>query len=197
HTLKRRPSITGSCPLWIPKGRRPLFKPLRRMALAVATLALFVSASAQEMEAPRGGVVQIPLATQPATFNPVLPSELAAAIINWTMFSPLTAVNPWTNTLEPYLAEAFEANDDLTVWTFRLRPGVKWHAGAPFTAEDVKFTFVRARDPDEGATNAADFAKVVAVDVIDPLTVNVTLAAPDAFFAARLALGGNEIIPQH
>lgn len=164
------------------------------MALAVV---LAGAVSAQETPTKRGGVVQIPLATQPATFNPILPSELAAAIINWTMFSPLTAVNPWTNTLEPYLAESFEANDDLTVWTFHLRAGVKWHDGAPLTADDVKFTFDRARDPDEGATNAADFAKVVDVRVIDPLTVSVQLAAPDAFFAARLALGGNEIIPRH
>ncbi len=174
-----------------------MFKPLRRMALAVATLALFVSASAQEMEAPRGGVVQIPLATQPATFNPVLPSELAAAIINWTMFSPLTAVNPWTNTLEPYLAESFEANEDLTVWTFRLHEGVKWHDGAPLTARDVKFTFDRIRDPEEGATTHPDFAGVTEVEVVDDLTVRVHLRAPDAFFAARLALGGNEIIPEH
>lgn len=170
---------------------------LTRFVTLLLVVALVGAASAQEQATKRGGVVQIPLATQPATFNPILPSELAAAIINWTMFSPLTAVNPWTNTLEPYLAEAFEANDDLTVWTFHLRSGVKWHDGAPFTAEDVKFTFDRARNPDEGATNAADFAKVVSVDVIDPLTVNVTLTAPDAFFAARLALGGNEIIPQH
>lgn len=170
---------------------------LTRSVLALLVAALAVAAFAQEPATKRGGVVQIPLATQPANFNPILPSELAAAIINWTMFSPLTAVNPWTNTLEPYLAESFEANDDLTVWTFHLRPGVKWHDGAPFTADDVKFTFDRARDPEEGATNAADFAKVVDVKVVDALTVDVTLAAPDAFFAARLALGGNEIIPQH
>lgn len=163
--------------------------------MLVATLG--VTAFAQETPTKRGGVVQIPLATQPATFNPILPSELAAAIINWTMFSPLTAVNPWTNTLEPYLAESWEADADLTTWTFHLRDGVRWHDGVPLTAADVKFTFDRARDPDEGANNAADFAKVVSVDVVDPLTVKVTLEAPDAFFAARLALGGNEIIPEH
>lgn len=116
--------------------------------MLVATLG--VTAFAQETPTKRGGVVQIPLATQPATFNPILPSELAAAIINWTMFSPLTAVNPWTNTLEPYLAESWEADADLTTWTFHLRDGVRWHDGVPLTAADVKFTFDRARDPDEG-----------------------------------------------
>lgn len=168
----------------------------RTLATLTAALVLF-SASAQELNAPRGGVVQIPLATQPATFNPILPSELAAAIINWTMFSPLTAVNPWTNTLEPYLAESFEANSDLTEWTFHLRSGVTWHDGAALTAKDVKFTFDRIRDPEEGATTQADFKGVTDVEVVDDLTVRVSLAKPDAFFAARLALGGNEIIPEH
>lgn len=165
--------------------------------MALATFALLASATAQELDAPRGGVVQIPLATQPATFNPILPSELAAAIINWTMFSPLTAVNPWTNTLEPYLAESFEPNEDLTVWTFRLHDGVKWHDGEALTAEDVKFTFDRIRDPEEGATTNPDFSGVTEVEIVDELTVRVHLDAPDAFFAARLALGGNEIIPEH
>jgi peptide/nickel transport system substrate-binding protein len=165
--------------------------------MVVLVLALVATASAQELDAPRGGIVQIPLATQPATFNPILPSELAAAIINWTMFSPLTAVNPWTNTLEPYLAESWEVSDDLTVWTFHLHEGVTWHDGAPLTATDVKFTFDRIRDPEEGATTHPDFARVTDVTVVDDLTVTVTLAAPDSFFAARLALGGNEIIPSH
>jgi len=156
-----------------------------------------ISAFAQDLEAPQGGTVQIPLATTPGSLNPILPSELASAIINWTMFSPLTAINPWTNELEPYLAESWETNDDLTVWTFHLRDGVTWHDGEPLTAEDVKFTFDRIRNPDEAATTLPDFRGVTAVDVIDPLTVQVTLAESDAFFADRLALGGNEIVPEH
>ena len=170
---------------------------VRRILVALAATATIAVASAQEMDAPRGGTVQIPLATQPATFNPILPSELAAAIINWTMFSPLTAVNPWTNTLEPYLAHSWEANDAITEWTFHLVEGVTWHDGEPLTAHDVKFTFDRIRDPAEGATTLSDMAGVTEVEVIDDLTVRVHLEEPDAFFADRLALGGNEIIPEH
>lgn len=172
-------------------------KNLRTLLLAVGIALSWCCAFGQELDAPRGGIVQIPLATQPGSFNPILPAELAAAIINWTMFSPLTAVNPWTNQVEPYLAERYEVNDDLTVWTFYLREGVTWHDGEPLTAEDVKFTFDRIRNPEEAATTLPDFRNVTEVTVLDTYTVQVTLSAPDGFFADRLALGGNEIIPKH
>ena len=169
-----------------------------RLVLTLAALTLAIlPVTAQDLDAPRGGVVQIPLATTPGSFNPLYSPELAAAIVNWTMFSPLTAVNPWTKELEPYLAERWEANDELTEWTFYLHDGVTWHDGEPLTAEDVKFTFDRIRDPEQAATTLPDLRGVTEVEAIDPLTVRVTLTEPDAFFADRLALGGNEIIPQH
>lgn len=172
---------------------------LKRIILSLGTSALLAAgiAAAQELDAPSGGRIQIPLATTPGSLNPVLPSELASNIINWTMFSPLTAINPWTNELEPYLAENWDVSDDLTVWTFHLREGVTWHDGEPFTAHDVKFTFDRIRDPAEAATTLPDFAGVTDVEVVDDLTLRVTLEQGDAFFADRLALGGNEIIPEH
>ena len=173
---------------------------VRRFSHLLAALAVAFALSgawAQNLDAPRGGVVQIPLATTPGSLMPILPSELASAIINWTMFSPLTAVNPWTNEVEPYLAERYDANDDLTVWTFYLHQGVTWHDGEPLTAEDVKFTFDAIRDPETAATTAPDFRGVVDVEVVDTYTVRVTLEASDGFFADRLSLGGNEIIPKH
>ncbi|MBA2668180.1 MAG: hypothetical protein H0U69_14215 [Trueperaceae bacterium] len=168
-----------------------------RLFAALTVAVAFAFSLAQDLDAPQGGIVQIPLATTPGSLNPILPSELASAIINWTMFSPLTAVNPWTNEVEPYLAESYDANDDLTVWTFYLHQGVTWHDGEPFTAEDVKFTFDAIRDPETAATTAPDFARVTDVEVVDDHTVRVTLSASDGFFADRLSLGGNEIIPKH
>ncbi|MBB6098100.1 peptide/nickel transport system substrate-binding protein [Deinobacterium chartae] len=181
-------------------GRRAVHKGTVALILAVTAAgpaAYFDTATAQAATPQRGGVLDIPLATQPGSFNPVLPAELAATIVNWTMFSPLTAVNPYTLKLEPYLAERYTVSKDLTQWTFFLRRNARWHDGKPVTAEDVKFTFDRIRDPEEGATNLPDFRKVKDVRVINPYQVRVTLNAPDAFFDDRLALGGSEILPKH
>lgn len=171
-------------------------KPHSILLVLLTALASF-SLAQETGDLPRGGVIQIPLATTPGSLNPILPGELAQNIIGWTLNSALTAINPWTIELEPYLAESWEVNDSLTEWTFHLHENARWHDGEPVTAEDVKFTFDRIRDPEEGATNFADFAGVTAIDVLDPLTVRITLAEADAWFADRLALGGSEIIPQH
>ena len=47
------------------------------------------------------------------------------------------------NELRPQLAVSWTALDDRT-WEFHLRPGVRWHDGQPFTAEDVQFSYHRA-----------------------------------------------------
>lgn len=165
-------------------------------ALAVVGALLAPVASAQD--APRyGGVIRIPIATQPTNFNPALPSELASTIVYWTMFNALTVVSPHTNQLEPMLATRWEANEDVTSWTFYLRDDVTWHDGAPFTAEDVKFTFDRIMDPAEGSQQISGFALVTDVVVVDPTTIRVDMSGPDVFFPDRMALGGNEILPKH
>jgi peptide/nickel transport system substrate-binding protein len=175
---------------------------MTRNVLVVAMLLMVGMALAETRgpdtgDLPQGGMLQIPVVTDPTSLNPAMRGELAAATVNWTMFSPLTSVNPWTNDLEPHLAHSWYPNDDLTVWTFELRPDVRWHDGVAFSAHDVKFTFDRIRDPDEALGTLPDFSKVTDIEVPDELTVIVTLSGADAFFADRLALGGNEIVPEH
>ncbi len=82
-------------------------------------------------------------------------------------------------TLQPELAESWEAGAD--GWTFKLRQGVKFHDGADFTAEDVVFSFERAKHE---ASDFKEQAKSVAsVEVIDDYTVKL------------LTDGANPILP--
>ncbi|WP_374991494.1 ABC transporter substrate-binding protein [Bradyrhizobium sp. LHD-71] len=92
----------------------------------------------------------------------------------------------------PMLAESWTISEDGKTYTFRLRSGVKFHNGATMTADDVVWSFKRWLDP---ATqwrcltelNGKGFAKIEAVDAVDPQTVVIKLDQPTALFLGTLA----------
>ncbi len=76
--------------------------------------------------------------------------------------------------IEPALAVAWE-RPSLTLWRFHLRPGVRFHDGAPFTADDVLFTWARLNTP---GANRGPLSAVTAMRAIDPMTVEIETAKP-------------------
>ena len=66
--------------------------------------------------------------------------------INILLFNGLTA-HDGDNGVIPALAESWDYDEAACAYTFHLRPGVTWHDGAPFTAEDVQFTIEAIMDP--------------------------------------------------
>ena len=65
--------------------------------------------------------------------------------------------------------------------TWKLKPGVKWSDGSPFTADDVVFTWAYCEAPGGGCAQAAKFTGVKSVEALDPLTVKVTFTAPTPY----------------
>ncbi|HEX2095511.1 MAG TPA: ABC transporter substrate-binding protein [Longimicrobiaceae bacterium] len=112
-------------------------------------------------------------------FNPVTNSALATDdIIKFMLFTPLVQFDEKLQP-QPYLAESWELSD--TVVTFRLREGVTWHDGNPVTAEDVKFTFDLAKNPESAAGVVATYLGLVkSATVVDPRTVRFGFVAPHA-----------------
>ena len=75
-----------------------------------------------------------------------------------------------------------------TVWEFRLRPGVTWHDGRPFTADDVAFTLSRAGNvPGSPGGFGAMLRMIARVEVVDPLTIRVHTRRPHALLPIELA----------
>lgn len=77
------------------------------------------------------------------------------------------------------LAKTWDVSPDGHTVTFHLASGVKWHDGTPFTAQDVKFSWDRAGDPNTDPVNPhRDYwAPVQSIDVVDDATVKVTLSS--------------------
>ncbi len=80
-------------------------------------------------------------------------------------------------TIEPDLAESWEASDDNLVWTFKLRPGVEWqHGYGEVTADDVVFSLQKSADPQRSAFSS-DYAAFEKIEALDPHTVQITLSS--------------------
>ncbi|MBE0605863.1 MAG: peptide-binding protein [Deltaproteobacteria bacterium] len=96
--------------------------------------------------------------------------------------------------LEGELAESWDVSPDGKRITFHLRKGVKWHDGAPFTSDDVMFTYKRMIDPRTPTAYGEDFRQVKRASAPDPSTFVVEYARP---FAPALASWGMHVLPKH
>lgn len=105
-----------------------------------------------------------------------------AAHILTNLYNKLIGLNPndGLRTIMPELAESWETSQDGMSYTFKLREGVKFHDGTPFTADDVVATFNRVVYPPEGitSTNKSLFDAIEKIEALDPSSVRFTLKEP-------------------
>ena len=95
------------------------------------------------------------------------------------IFSNLTAYDA-ESALVGDLATEWEL--DGTSWVFKLRDGVTWHDGSPFSADDVMYTFERILDPAIGSFALPFIGEEAVVEVVDPLTARVNLPSINASY---------------
>jgi len=132
------------------------------------------------------------------TLSPVWfdPGEVVGQITPfWVLYAIHDAlVKPMPgNLMTPSLAESWTVSADQRVYEFKLREGLKFHNGDPFTAEDVKFSFQRTK----GARILRE--KVREVAIVDPYRVRFHLHEPFPDFMAfygTLATGAGWIVPK-
>ncbi|KVK54275.1 peptide ABC transporter substrate-binding protein [Agrobacterium deltaense] len=112
--------------------------------------------------------------------------------------------DPQWKKIMPSLAEEFKASDDATTYTFKLRKGLKWSDGQPFTADDIMFWYEDvfmnpALSPAKNPTFTVG-GKPVKVTKIDDLTVEFKFESPYGLFLQQLAYGQGHlpvIYPRH
>lgn len=140
--------------------------------------------------------------SEPASLDPhKVESDVEFNLIS-DFFDGLVSVRN-DGSIEPRLAEKWEEKDS-TVWTFHLRPGIKWSNGQPITAQDVVWSWQRLANPKTASPyasylgnmhieNAADIAQgtkpadALGVKALDDSTLQITLTQPTAAFLSMLA----------
>src|SRR5688572_28327812 len=152
---------------------------------------------AQDGEPTPGGILRVATSTDPVGLDPMISSAYSTALITEHVYGSLMQYDKELNEVTPDLAESVEISDDRLLYTFRLREGVLWHDGQPFTAEDVKFSMERQKNPDTGSPNAYMYAEVAKVTAVDPLTVEVRLNQVQGPFLAFMASPWASMVPKH
>lgn len=137
------------------------------------------------------------LGAEPATLNPITASDAYESTVNnGKVYETLIERNNETLELEPLLAESWEISEDKLKYTFKIREGIKWHDGVPFTSEDIVFSYKTIMNPKVDSPQLrAYFQEIEDVKAIDDLTVEFTYARP--YFLALEFCGGMPIVPKH
>jgi peptide/nickel transport system substrate-binding protein len=151
-------------------------------ALALALLLALQAAPAHAQ--PRKESAVLAMTLEPPGLDPTAGAASAIAEITlYNIFETLTKINSNGQTT-PLLAQSWTVSPDLKGWSFKLRPGIKFHNGEPFNAAAVKFSFERAAE--KGSTNKdrATFANIERIDApnADTVVLNLKNGDPDLLF---------------
>lgn len=150
------------------------------------------------------------------SLNPVIATDGQSYIAEWPIFDSLVELDEKLG-VKPLLAESWEVSRDGLTYTFKLKKGVKWHDGKPFTARDVAFTFYSVLDPKVTTPHRGYFDALVGfpeltnkdnpkkpeelaqkpIEVIDDYTIRFRLRYPYGAFLAVLVNPRAGIIPEH
>ncbi len=166
--------------------------------LFVCSLFLAVLFRPAELSQALGNRIVLRLSSDPKSFNPILAQETSTTSVTSLMFVGLVKLDPFTQEVEPELAESWEVFDDGKRWIFYLRKGLKWSDGRPLTAYDVEFTFNSLIYNPDIPNSARDIFQVegrpIKVRALDELRVEFVLPETFAPFLRSLT---QEVLPRH
>lgn len=143
---------------------------------------------------PAGGELRVLLPFEPQSLDPNSPRDEAALVIAANLFNKLVSFDAESR-LVPDLAESWTVGEGGLSYTFRLRQGVHWHDGRPFTSADVRWTLNRLAGQKGMAAEA--IRRIARIETPDDATVEIRLTEPWAPFLTTMAWYGASILPEH
>src|SRR6202035_4711834 len=133
----------------------------------------------------KGGTLRVAISAPAGAINPLTISDAGGLCMLNQTGEFLIFDSNLKLALEPSLALSWSPNTDGSVWTFKLRTGVKFHNGAPMTAADVVYTFQQLSNPKNASNALSTFTGVLTpagVKKVDASTVEFHLEAPNGNF---------------
>ncbi|MCC6944997.1 MAG: ABC transporter substrate-binding protein [Thermomicrobiales bacterium] len=186
-------------------SRRRMVQAMAGMGLSVAGAAAVGTAvqprpvsAAQDTDLKLLTVSEEQQATWIKNFNPLLPVGQSRWPAQAGIYEPMAIHSMFEGVVHPWLATEWSYSEDLLTLTFKLREGVQWSDGTPFTSADVKFTFelliANEALPGSGAIRST-LPLVTSIEAPDDLTVSITLSEVNTLtlydFAEQM------IVPKH
>jgi peptide/nickel transport system substrate-binding protein len=135
-----------------------------------------------------GGTLRLSVLKPTTEVDPVLSADVGSLAMI-AMTGEFLCVDE-NQQLTPWLAESWSPNSDATVWTFKIRQGVKFNDGTPMTADDVAASINRLSDPANKSNALSAFTGVLSKNsakATDQQTVEFTLDAPNGSFPYYLS----------
>ena len=154
---------------------------------------------AAQPETPTGQIV-IGLSQEPTVFNPLMPRIEVDDGVQLAIFDALFRISPEGEFIPALAAEVPTVengglSEDGLEWRVKLREGVTWHDGQPFTAEDVKFTLELVVDPDFRSWRTTGHDLVRDITVVSPTEITWRMEEPFAPYMSILV--ETMMVPQH
>src|SRR6266478_2963303 len=175
--------------------RRPVL-PARRLVALFPLLALLAGGAVPAAAQPRaGGTLTIVQGAEPATLVSAVNTSTFIGTVSTKIHEGLLDYD-FDLKPRPVLAESWTVSPDGKTYTFKLRRGVTWHDGKPFTSADVKFSLEeiwKKLHPRGRVT----FNKVIAVDTPDASTVVIRLSDPTPMMLAAFSSYESQVLPKH
>lgn len=135
------------------------------------------------------------------TFDPAIAGETTNLFVHNSTYDQLVEIKAENlGKIEPKVADSWEFNDELTEFTFKLHPGIKFASGNDLTAEDVRFTYMRVFNMKAAASTNIEMLE--SVEVIDPMTVKFKLTSPTPQWLAvaanpSLGIQDSKLVKEH
>ena len=143
---------------------------------------------------PRGGTMVAAILSDPGQLNPAITTSGGVHAATELMYNGLVELDSKGRPV-PELAESWSVKSG--DYTFKLRKGVLWHDGVPFTSDDVKYTFEEVLTKYHARTRASVGDAIYKIETPDPLTVIFRFYKPYSPFLQQLNVTEAPILPAH